>query len=376
MTLKKQIFAASIFSALAVFSTVSVAHAEDGVRLGISGHFKIYTGIASQDESAGTGVRTVDILRDTDMTFSGETQLANGLTVGALVNADGDTGDSFEIEDSFVYASGTWGRLSLGAEDGASFLLQVAAPAADENVDGIEAFVSPINYSQTGLAGTNLETRISSSGFSYGNWNPVGDKITYLTPVMSGFQAGVSYTPDTNDLDPVSRALDGNNPDGGADEFGPACEIGARYERELESVTFILGAGYSSVDREGATAGNDDLNEWNVGLDLDIGDYGIGAVYTETNLGLDDDGDSETFVLGADYTMGAVRYGASWLNNDREEGAGLSIDTNRFTVGAVYEYGPGLTLRSSVSHIDSDASAGLGDDVQGTALLLGTEILF
>jgi outer membrane protein OmpU len=326
----------------------------------------------------GTGVRTIDILRDTDVTMSGETTLGNGLTVGVLVNADGDTGDSFEIEDSFVYASGAWGRLSLGAEDGAAYMLQVAAPSADENVDGIEQFVNPVNYRETGLNGTGLEAQVSEVGFSYGNWNPVGDKITYLTPLFHGLQVGASYTPDTTNLDPVSRALDGNTTDNVADEYGSAWEGGVRYERELETFSFVVGAGYSSVRLEDETVGStlDDLNEWNVGLDLNIGDFGVGAAYTETNEGLKDNGDSETFVLGADYTMGAVRYGASWMNNDREEGAGASIETNRFTGGAVYEFGPGLSFRSSVSHVDSDASATLGDDVEATSLLLGMEILF
>ena len=45
--------------------------------------------------------------------------------------------DTFEIEESYAYFSGAWGRVNFGSEDGAAFLLQVAAPSADANIDGL-----------------------------------------------------------------------------------------------------------------------------------------------------------------------------------------------------------------------------------------------
>lgn len=354
------------------------AQADDkSVNLDISGHFKIYGNYVDQDGSA----RSTDILRDTDVTFSGETTLQNGLTVGVLVNADGDAGDGFAVEDSFAYLSGDWGRLSMGMEDGAAFLLQVAAPSADDNVDGMETFVTPFNFSATSLAGTNFETEVSTFGIDYDNDLTAGiDKLTYLTPVvLGGLQAGISYTPDVANFDPSSRSLSGNNTDHVLDEYGEAWEIGARFENTpSESLTYIIGAGYTSVQTEQTNASStiDTYNEWNIGLDLDIGNYGIGAVYTENNGGEIANNDSKTYVLGADYTVDAIKYGASWLHNTHEESATEEIETDRLTVGLIYEYGPGLSFRGSVSHINTDAPASVGGDVDGTAATLGTQILF
>lgn len=360
-----------------MLGTPAMALAEDkAVSLDISGHFKMYGNYADQDGSA----RSVDILRDTDITFSGETELSNGLTVGALINADGDGGDSFAVEDSFAYISGNWGRLSLGMEDGAAFMLQVAAPSADDNVDGIETFVTPVNFSSTSLAGTDFETEISTFGLDYDNDLTAGiDKVTYLTPVFSGFQAGLSYTPDVANFDPASRSLNGNNPDNILNEYGDAWEIGARYENQIsDTVGYIVGAGYTSVNTEQTNGAStiDTFNEWNVGLDLDIGSYGVGAVYTENNGGVVANNDSKTYVFGADYTLGAIKYGASWLRNTHEETATTEVETDRVAGGLIYEYGPGLTFRGSVSYVNADAPASLGGDVNGTAVTLGTQILF
>lgn len=351
------------------------AGAEDSpVTLDMSGHFKIYGNYASQDGSS----KAVDVLRDVDVTFSGETLLSNGLTVGALVNADGDT--QFDVEDSFVYASGNWGRVSLGIEDGAAFLLQVAAPSADDNVDGMETFVTPFNIASTRLSGTRFETEVSTFGLDYDNDLTAGiDKISYYTPIFSGFQAGVSYTPDVANFSPASRGINGNNPDDQLDEYGTAWETGLRYENQIsDKLGYKAGAGYTSVEVENTNSVStiDTFTEWNIALDLDIGAYGIGGVYTENNGGIKNNGESKTSVLGMDYTVGPVKYGASWLRNTREESAVEEIKANRLAAGIIYEYGPGLSFRGTVSHLMVDAPSTLGGDVDGTAVTIGTQIFF
>jgi hypothetical protein len=352
------------------------AYADDkAVTLDISGHVKMYGNYANQDGTA----REYDILRDTDVTFSGETELPNGLTVGALVNADGDSGDGFAIEDSFIFASGNWGRISLGVEDGTAFLLQVAAPSADDNVDGIETFVNPFNFSETSLSGTDFETEVSTFGLDYDNDLTAGvDKISYMTPVFSGLQAGISYTPDVANFSPVSRGPAGNSPNNALDEFGDAWEGAIRYENEVsDTLSYSFGGGYTSVNTEQTNGAStiDTFEEWNVGLNVNISDIGIGAVYTENNGGVVSGNDSKTYVIGADYTVGDIKYGTSWLNNTHEETTTTEVDTNRITGGLVYEYGPGLSFRGSVSHITADAPSGSGD-VSGTAVTIGTQILF
>lgn len=387
---KKHLSALLSFSiCLYTMSGANIAQAaaqvtQDDIKLSISGHFKMYANIVDQDDNA----HNVDILRDTDVTFSGETALNNGLNVGVLVNADGDAGDDFAVEDSFIFIAGSWGRLSLGAEDGPGVLLQVAAPSADANIDGLETFVSPFNLEATSLAGTHLAEEVSSFGLDYDNDLTAGfDKITYLTPVFGGLQVGVSYTPDIANFDSASRALNGNSPEDELDQFGEAWEVAAIFQHDFNPLLHLnLGSGYThvGVENDSSLTDIDAIEEWNIGTDFDFKNsagrnIGLGAVYTQKSGGIDDRYDSRTFVLGADYMPNGSSpwtYGVSWLNNNQEENADQDITSNRYTLGLQYHLLEGVSLRGAVSHLSADVPATIGDDFEGTSLTIGTQILF
>src|ERR1017187_2030590 len=204
----------------AVALGLAVAHPAkaDGIKLDLAGHFKGYVTWLSQDTpdtTPSTNERHFDILRETEIHFTGETTLDNGLTVGvdheADLDSEGGAADFFRTEESYAYFSGAWGRVNFGKEDGANYLLQVAAPSADENYDGLRQYINPENVLLAGGGNTlfiaipNLTGRVGglgSRGFintgklDYANDSTgYSNKITYLTPVWSGFQAGGSYTP-------------------------------------------------------------------------------------------------------------------------------------------------------------------------------------
>lgn len=382
---------------------MAAAPANAEVDLGIGGFFKGYGVFVDQDEDAGSTAATTgdardfDMIRHTEVHFSGETTLDNGLTVGMHIETEADGDDAFDVEESYAYFSGGWGRVNAGAEDGAQYLLQVEAPSADSNVDGLRQYVQPVNYNvatNTAAAGS-LTAGVTANGIDYeANATGYADKLTYLSPVFSGFQLGLSYTPDTannggdaNDLEGV-RNNDVNN------AFGAAYEGGVRYEGQMDNVGITLGAGYTHIDLEQNTntASNpsDDRTVWNVGADLNIGPVGLGVSYSEDdygdvrNAGNTADKDSEdTLVVGVDYTVGAFKLGASYMNQDGTlnvtgNTGNDGVETDRYTGGVVYTYGPGMTFRGSVSYIEHDNVSGLtsGDSIDATSVLLGTQINF
>lgn len=381
-------------AAVGLALSAAPAHAEEALSLDLGGYFKGYGAFVDQDENANTEVKDFDFIRHTEVHLTGETTLDNGLTVGAHLEMDADGGDSFNVQESYVYFSGGWGRVNAGAEDGAAYLLQVAAPAADSNVDGIRQFVQPINYgafntlglTATAIGGVDYDMDVSS----------YSDKLTYLTPIMNGFQAGVSYTPETVTDTPSTAyagSLAGVGLDDQEDAFGDTYEAALRYEGMFNNIGVIFGAGYAHSELEEdatVTAGEstDDRQAWNVGLDLDIGPFGIGAAYVEDDLGeLDTDGvaggpvvdDRETIVVGIDYTTGPFKLGASYYNDEALGNTSVDIETDRYTGGVVYTYGPGMTFRGSISYLEHDAAniGGAGiNEVESTSVLLGTQINF
>ena len=357
--MKKLLLATVAAGSLALAS--APAYADGGFDLTVGGYFKGYGVVADNfDGPAGEDGNTIGFLRDTELHVGGETTLDNGLTIGAHFEFEVDGADgTADVDESYLYFSGNWGRVNFGAEDGAAYLLQVAAPSADSNVDGIRQFIQPFSI---GLGSGN-----EGQAIDY-DQNPTGksDKLTYLTPNINGFQAGVSYTPETANFSDTSGIGFDDQPG----DPGFAWEVAARYEGQFNNAGVIVGAGYSFVDlEEDGGVFNYDLSAWNVGLDLDLGQFGFGVVYTETSDFTDTDTDA--LVFGVDYKTGPVKLGASYYTGEL---AG-ETDVDRIAGGVVYDYGSGLSFRGSINYteIDNDAT---GFDEDGVALLLGTQVNF
>jgi predicted porin len=479
-------------AAIALVASFAASPANAQVKLSVGGHTKLYGSWLSQTTanddldtvaltppttatSEQQDNRSVDILRETELHFTGETTLDNGLTVGFhseidLDGTDAGANDGLHTEESYAYFSGAWGRVNLGKEDGAAYLLQVAAPSADSNFDGIRQFIDPVNNtimaapatrggstvdnvslndiftggsasalngmdgagSAVGDVGTVLvdgdgtdtatagDIRLGSAGglamgtrFDYDQaMSGFENKLTYMTPVFNGFQAGVSYTPELNAGS--SRDYANNDSDGafptaamtGAGtalvrQYGNVWEVGARWEGMLGEVGVALGAGYTHASLEydnnepvfyqdvdavvapGYTAGDivlatfDDREAWDVGLDLDWKAFGLGAAYTVDDNGVSgDEFETKTWVVGADYTTGPFKLGATYYNQDQNV-ATAEVNTDRYTGGVVYTYGPGMTFRGSVSYVDFDENIGYANSsADATSVLLGTQIDF
>jgi len=378
--MKKTLLASAAIAGLVLASAPAQAQME----LTIGGHSKNYIGYVDQDEAPGTGVQEFDMQRETELHFNGESTLDNGLTFGFQVEAEVDAGDDANtIEESYIYMSGTWGRVNLGSEDGASYLLQVAAPSADSNIDGIRQYINPVNVlaavgnlAAAGLTDVNGDGNIDAGdvqtvgafgqpsgatnvdGFDYDNdLTGVAEKITYLSPNFNGFQLGASFTP-------LLNGFNTNTAGNGTDE---AYEIAARYEGVMSNFGYALGGGYTDADG---------ITQWNGGLDIDVGAFGVGFVYTETDTDAVTNSDIETMVVGVDYTTGPFKFGASYLKDENETANadfGADLDTDRYTAGVVYTAGPGLSFRGSVSQIEHEIGA---TEIDATSVLGGVQINF
>lgn len=490
--MKKLLCSAAVAALVAVAAAPAMAQGDQSaLKLDLGGYFRGYVVYHDQDSHRFAEERNVDIIRDTEVHFTGETTLDNGLTVGVHVEATADRED-VSMDESYLYTSGSWGRINFGSEDGSAYLLQVAAPSADSNIDGIRQYVNPANYiagSRTAWVAGTTSTPFNFTNLSSGRYtastttnlpayygaagvpNGIGtgvvtdaftngttasftatpgaatvstnvwgrnngaflsddyaqdatryaDKLTYLSPVFNGFQAGVSYTPDvaSNGFAGAaglvgSRGLNGVGEDDVVNAFGSAWELAARYEGQFDRFGLTLGAGYTHIDLEetkGADTGapgvnvytglvrnafTDDRDLWNVGGTVSFGGFTFGGLYSEDDRGeiaqdlntaradYTTDSDSETWVLGLDYTTGPWKVGASYLNREVENmgvvynGAGTAIgysdlETDRYSAGVTYTYGPGMTFRGSVHHIEHEVGS---SDMDATSFLLGTQVNF
>ncbi len=362
----------------------------EGLELGISGMFIGYGVYNNQDEMTGVETRGFDLRKETEVHFTGETTLDNGLTVGVVVETNLDRADNADIvEESYAYISGGWGRFNLGEEEAATYLLQVAAPSADANIDGIQPEINSFNYLTLvstaaapavgvgHVAGTQLGYDQTVTGYA--------NKITYFTPVFSGFQAGISYTPALSEAPQNGLAPITANKNAGFDD---AVEVAVRYEGTFDEIDLALGGGFSQVDREISGVGLDKRDVWNIAADLNWGPFGLGLVYKEDNNGISSNGNTDIFVVGLDYVTGPYTFGASYYEREDEVGVGAGsvgtathgvagdLETTRWTGGVGYEYGPGMSFRGSLAYVEAETSVAGDVERNGYQFSVGTQIDF
>ena len=393
-------------SAIVGVVAFSAAPAKADIQLGLGGHFKGYVTWDTQDNGTNTAhERHLDIVRETELQFTGETTLDNGLTVGfhseMLANPtaqnsltdQSSTAPNFGIQESYAYFAGNWGRVNFGAEDGAAFLLQVAAPSADSNYDGIRQYVNPLRHSFAPTGYTAISNRLDYAQDATGDH----DKLTYITPVFSGFQAALSYTPTVNTAGNAGGAsgLNYTNPGAsntfgvsqsnsvaaGVGAYGAAWEAAARYEGQFQAARVTLGGGYTTVNRDGTStvAGLKDDQVYNLGANVGFNAFNVGVVYKHDNNGTSTasgQGATKTWVGGVDYTTGPFVLGASYLDQKQDNFSALNdLHTKRYAGGVTYTYGPGMSFRGSIGHVSEKIQNATTSD-KGTDLLLGTQIGF
>lgn len=385
-------------AALVAISTIPAHAAESALQLGLGGYISGYAVYTDQETASGDSRREFDFRKDTEVHLTGEVALDNGITAGAHLELLADRFDgnddatastanaSTTVEESYLYLSSSWGRINFGEEDGAAYLLQVAAPSADDNVDGLRSYIDTFDYLALSSATTGVGVGVGTLDYAH-DVTGYANKFTYITPVFNGFQGAVSYTPSLSEGDQDALAAVASDDDAG--DFDDAFEFAARYEGSFEALDVAIGAGYTmaSTERDAAgtaAVGTDDLKVWNVGANIGWGAFGLGAAYLSSNNGIDAAGDTDTWVAGIDYTTGPYKLGLSYLNSEAERNAAAAIDggfTNeveleRWTAGAIYEWGPGMTFRGAVSLLDADTAQAGDTERDATQVTLGTQLNF
>lgn len=421
--MKKLLLVSTALVGVAMMSSPASA----AVKLDLGGFFRGYGVFADSNEAAGTAnsLYNFEFRRDTEVHATGETTLDNGLTFGAHTEFKVANGSTAVVADeTYGYASGGWGRFNLGVEDGAAYLLQVGAPSADSNVDGLRVMIQALNatVSQQGPTGlfTN-STAFNNTTLDYDHADfRNADRLTYLTPKFNGFQGGVSYAPKTGvTSNTAGMALDNNGlglaPVSGAGitaaDYQDLWEVSARWDGEFQGLGVSLGAGYSSADVEVSPTTaqvlalvtqdyylNDGIDTYNFGANFAWSGFSLGGSYmrSQTNRVAETvaatttgSGDitRDTWVVGLGYDNGPYHVGASYLDQQTDYdsvGAGLaqaiaatSYESDRYTVGGGYTFGPGMTFRGAVAWGEFDApGTGSANDNKFTQVTVGTDVQF
>ena len=292
---------------------------------------------------------------ESEVKFSGETALDNGITVGVNIQLEGES-TADQLDENFVYFDGNFGRVELGEIDGVSYRASVFLPSA--------YFYQGPNYGSViwGGAGGNA----NSGAWTYaGTWAGDAAKINYFTPRINGFQLGVSYAPEDCELDGGYTGACGTYNDLFATENVPGeqseiWDVGANYYGDLGDMSLAVSVGYNQGSLEAAADGSEDRTEWAVHGTIGSGAFTVGAGYREDNGGTSPSNtDTTAWAVSGNYKMDSWTFGAGYVVQQKGAGAeGGEDQVSGFAMGLDYAFAPGITLMGGIDRYDYEDNLG------------------
>ncbi len=304
------------------------------------------------DELADQSNREARI--DYRLTLKAEAKAENGLTYGFSARlrnnqngANQATQDVLGADVKFVYLSGSWGQVQLGDNIAASTNLEVLAPTVG---------IGQYDWTTWGTTAFN-------NGVRAYNGDTYDTKLTYYTPVFSGFQAGISYTPEQG-----SRGRDNARSDfvtGSGNLYRDLVAVAANYKGSFGDVGVKLGAGVEFGEAKDTSstvkATRGDLTAWNVGAQLAYAGFTVGGNYFNNgDSGLLKGDDQYGWNVGLTYVVGPWGVGASYSRVETDPKAGKDRSDYLWAVGGAYQLAPGLSLQADVAFFDAEsATAGV-----------------
>lgn len=357
---------------LAVGLAGAPLQAAEPLKLGIGGYFLGYGVAGDEDGTAAANRRGHKIARESEIHFKGKTTLDNGLTVGIRVELEAETcGD--QIDETYAYFEGGFGKLVVGQEDPAPYLMYIGAPKSSLPGHGftVPTFQHAANGGNAHSATpTNL---INISGDS--------EKLLYISPRFAGLQVGINYTPEN--CEEVRGVCGGTyaglQADNNTNQQSEVVEIGANYSREFGGIDIGLFGGWGQGDIEAPAAGRSDNETWSVGARLGYSGFQVGASYRDDDRGRSGSNtDQQEYLLGASYKAKPWSVSLLYWHSEIGAGAGLGEDElDAFELGGSYALGPGVNLAGGVQYVEYEDNLNVAaNENDALIFLIGTQISF
>ncbi|KCZ51137.1 porin [Hyphomonas pacifica] len=324
---------------------------DNGVEIGAAGRLEVqrdhparagFSGVPNGTEGSGFGLQGA---------FTG---LATGIPAE---NEDA----RLQLEQAYVYANGGYGELRLGRDAGVALRFREGSPSIFNTV--------AIGAQTLDPSGTDvITTRHDLTGPSA--------KLTYTTPRLIGFRAGLSFTPRVA-VRGMDRDADRNLPSTAPVTLKNAAEGAVNFSHLLRQsgvrVRASVAASTAEVDVPAyAAASYDRVSTWSLGGSLEYQDFSFGASYLNSDNGMASQGDYDAWTLGLTRKVGNYLLGAEY--GEGEDNL-TNLDGKVWSVGVAREFGD--HVKGSLGYRETDldfvpipASAGVqtGNSLDGIVI--------
>ncbi len=343
-----------------------------------------------------TDLGMTDQFWEAEVFFVGETTLDNGIKIGVNIQLEAYT-SADQVDEHYVYVQGGFGRLVVGAENSAAYLMHYSAPSPTGGQFGADSpnFLPFRAPTQTAVGSVRTFSQLTSDA----------NKITYYTPRFApGFQFGVSYAPDDDAPGGTQLVNGAGNCRGGcAFEAGNGIsdneqlnhhhfvEAGANFVRSINGVdlAFDVNFGTGFVEHQARSNASDRLlkQRYTAGAGFNVGYAGwtFGAGWLWDNAGLQGENNRHDFTAGVTYGAGPWLVGvnagyAFHQDGEARQGTVLVDRTNDSLiyaeVGGQYTLGPGIRVFSTLNFAKWEGNSTATEESAGIAWSTGFRLSF
>lgn len=287
------VFLTAAFPFAATAQTATVKAFDQPVELQLGGYMTWYGTYTNQKRTtlkqlSATSAMPIgeynnfDVMGNAEIYFSGSTTLQNGVKIGAMIQleagTDSDTSDH-TIDETYMTVDSKIGRLIVGNVKNVSNQMSVTSP----------------NVSTLGVQETDFRRVVTVPAYfsynkaTYALLDDISTKISYITPTVSGFTAGISLMPGNK-----KKGKDDDNlliPSGGIKLFKYGADATALFQHDFGSFDLETSASYTvykpNLRANDEWAKEKNINEYGAGLNISFGNWSVGGSYHYTNMSRD-----------------------------------------------------------------------------------------
>ena len=367
--MKKILLGTTAVIALGTMS--SEAFAAEKIKLELGGFMRHYVGLTNSDEVASTrsdAARDKDISQwsNTEIYFTGNTTLDNGIKVAARVEMEADGASTSNVDRSWLtISSDAMGALSIGHHPHFGDGNLVRVPNAG-NFD----WGDTDSWAGTAVASTADTTGFATSAPDISDAGGDSAKLKYISPNFSGVTVGFSYSAAEAGNASDARRVDGTAEDG--------YTFGAAWSGDL-------GGAAVSADLTRMNFGGNNQDVTHAGLNVGMAGFTVGGGYSDFNDTATGSSaaDGEAWELGVSYATGPYSVSAGYMaakNKDTVATPGDNKDT-KWNIAATYDMGAGVALTADYFHSKADpegngTSIANGKSTTISGLIAGIEVGF
>ena len=332
MQLSKVLLASTALMGVSVF-VAQGAFADGHSSVGVSGFVNFEAMGGDLEEKQGAGTENFDFQTDSEVHVKYKTtDEESGLSYGATVEFETDTNQTGNTDEAYVFISGGFGEVRLGNEDGAADNMKVGGFSNAAGTGGIDG-----------------DGSVGSAAIAIGNSSD-DTKIRYDSPVVGGFQLGISFTP---------------RPGTGSD-----AAANSGYENYFEGGLVYSGS-FSGLDIKASGVfgvnsgenGNEDFEGFGVGAQIGFSGFSLaGGFFTdEDNTGAERD--IINVGIAGDLGPASVSLGYNLVDPDNS-----NLEESNIVASATVGLLPGVSFKGDISFFDEDLDTG-DDGVSGVGRL-------